>query len=104
LSETFTLQQLDVLFTSITKTLARPRLDFDHFLAALQAIGDKPDLNLDMIVQMMIKTEQPHYERNGTLAEYVALHDDPWKITGIHARGGPSHGPTTVDLQTLVQR
>lgn len=104
LSADFTIQQLDVLFTCITKNLARPRLDFDHFLVALQAIGDKRDLNLDTVVEMVVKVERPHYERNGTRAEYVALHDDPSKISGIYARGGPDCSPTNVDLQAFVGR
>jgi len=101
LSWGMTAQHVDVVYTA-SKPRSGRRLDFDHFLAALALVADRRGQNLYQVSKLVADGIGPAYRC--TKSDFVSLHDNPSKITGISARGGPHSGPVILDLSVLVAR
>jgi p25-alpha len=101
LSWGMTAQHVDVVYTA-SKPRSGRRLDFDHFLAALALVADRRSQSLDQVAKLVTDARGPALR--GTKTDFVSLHDDPSKIIGISARGGPHSGPVNLDLSALVAR
>ncbi len=92
---------VDVVYTA-SKPRSGRRLDFDHFLAALALVADRRGQSLDQVAKLVADAGGPAYRC--TKSDFVSLHDDPSKISGIYGRGGPNLGPVNKDLSALVAR
>jgi hypothetical protein len=101
LSWGMTAQHVDVVYTA-SKPRSGRRLDFDHFLAALALVADRRGQSLDQVSKLVANAIGP--ASRCTKSVFVSLHDDPSKIIGISARGGPHVGPVNLDLSALVAR
>ncbi|KAG7672993.1 hypothetical protein Ndes2526B_g08480 [Nannochloris sp. 'desiccata'] len=101
LSWGMTSQHVDVVYTA-SKPRSGRRLDFDHFVAALALVADRRGQSLDQVAKLVADARGPAYRC--TKSDFVSLHDDPSKLIGISARGGPHSGPVNLDLSALVAR
>ncbi len=97
----FTREHADVVFEKCRPHEGR-RLAFDDFVAALAMVAEKRGLPLEAVARAVAARGAP--ATRATRADAVPLHDDPALYTGVHARGGPSHASTQVDLAAHVSR
>eukprot|EP00928_Gymnodinium_smaydae_P048530 TRINITY_DN32456_c0_g1_i1.p1 TRINITY_DN32456_c0_g1~~TRINITY_DN32456_c0_g1_i1.p1 ORF type:complete len:432 (+),score=42.30 TRINITY_DN32456_c0_g1_i1:36-1331(+) len=83
---------VDIAFTQVAQR-SRRRLDFHHFILALNCLAQLRMLDVDAILKAV--EDCPGRILRGTKADPVRFHDDKSTYTGCHSRGGPEAAPKT---------